>query len=273
MVAPLRTRGNEERNVRWHVASHLPEDARSPALVVVGLESCELDQRMPERLATTGVLAAGLAHEIRNPLNGASLHLSVLERALSRLPNVPPAAAEAVTVLRTETKRLSALVTDFLEVANPRQLACRMCDLNQIAHAAAAALEREPDARAVTLAFEPWPEPVLMQLDAELIAQSFINLLRNAADAAGARGRVTLRVRRTPDRAEIEVEDDGAGIADPNAPIFDAFYTTKKRGTGLGLSIVQRAVADHGGEVVYKSRAGCTVFTVRLPFEPAVAAG
>jgi PAS domain S-box-containing protein len=272
MVASLRARGDEERVVRWHVAAQIPEDVRSPALVVVGVGSGELEQRMPERPATTGVLAAGLAHEIRNPLNGASLHLSVLERALSRLPNVPLAAAEAVAVLRTETKRLSALVTDFLEVANPRQLVRRTCDLNQIAHAAAGALERELDARTVTLSFEPWPEPVLAQLDAEPITQAFINLLRNAADAAGREGRVTLRVRRIHGRAEIEVEDDGAGIAEPNAPIFDAFYTTKQ-GTGLGLSIVQRAVADHGGKVVYKSRAGCTVFTVRLPIELSAGAG
>jgi two-component system nitrogen regulation sensor histidine kinase GlnL len=67
---------------------------------------------------------------------------------------------------------------------------------------------------------------------------------------------------------EIDVVDDGAGIADPKAPVFDAFFSTKAQGTGLGLSIVQRVVTDHGGDVTFESRPGRTVFTVRLPAEP-----
>ncbi|HXN34334.1 MAG TPA: ATP-binding protein [Polyangiaceae bacterium] len=268
MDAPIRARGDRERIVRWHVASHLPAGGQSPALVVIGLDgtrSHEPEPQMPEKSATAAVLAAGLAHEIRNPLNGAGLHLSVLERALARLPSVPPAAAEAVVVLRTETRRLSALVTDFLEVASPRPLARSTCDVNEIAREAAAVVERDLDACAITLRLEPWPERVPAEVDAAHIKRALVNLLRNAVDAAGKHGSVVLRVRCTPDRVEIEVEDDGAGIRDPNAPIFDAFYTTKERGTGLGLSIVQRLVSDHGGEVVYKSRPGLTVFTVRLP--------
>jgi signal transduction histidine kinase len=76
---------------------------------------------------------------------------------------------------------------------------------------------------------------------------------------------VTVRVRRVPHEIEVDVADDGAGIPDPDAPIFDAFYTTKDRGTGLGLSIVQRIVSDHGGDVAFSSRPGATTFTVRLP--------
>ena len=148
MDASLRTRFDKERAVRWHVAPYLARSSPSPALVVVGLERPGVREQEPDapvrkRLATAGVLAAGLAHEIRNPLNGASLHLSVLERALSRIPDLPVSAAEAIAVLRAETKRLSALVTDFLEVARPHQLALRMCDLNEIVRGAAALLERE----------------------------------------------------------------------------------------------------------------------------------
>jgi PAS domain S-box-containing protein len=269
--AALRTREGVERVVRWRVAAHIPAGTESPALVVIGLDKVRQPDSEPlqplrnERPATAGVLAAGLAHEIRNPLNGTSLHLSVLERALSRVPNVPSAAAEAIAVLRAETKRLSALVTDFLDVARPSQLARGTCDLNEIAGEIAAFINTELGPREITIALEPFPQPVVVELDAERIRQALINLARNAVDATSGHGRVTLRVRRTPDRAEIEVEDDGAGIADPNAPVFDAFYTTKERGTGLGLSIVQRVVSDHGGEVVYTSRPGRTVFTVRLP--------
>jgi signal transduction histidine kinase len=109
----------------------------------------------------------------------------------------------------------------------------------------------------------------MARVDVERTKQVLVNLLRNALDAAKKGGAVTIRVRRLPDHVEMDVTDDGAGVPDPNAPIFDAFYTTKDRGTGLGLSIVQRIVADHRGEVSFTSRPGSTVFTVRLPAEPA----
>lgn len=270
MQAPLQMRGGKERVVRWHIASHLPARNDSAALLVIGVDvtrQCELERHMrnSERLATAGVLAAGLAHEIRNPLNGASLHLSVLERALSRVPNVPAAANEAIAVLRAETKRLSAFVTDFLEVTRPPKLARVKCDLNEIVGGVAAAtLGQELDARAITLKVEPFPQPLTAELDRERVKRALINLLHNAVEATRGHGNVTLRVRRVLNRAEIEVEDDGVGIAGPNAPIFEPFYTTKEGGTGLGLSIVQRVVTDHGGEVVYTSRSGRTVFVVSL---------
>jgi PAS domain S-box-containing protein len=274
MDASLRTRFDKERAVRWHVAPYLARSSPSPALVVVGLERPGVREQEPDtpvrrRLATAGVLAAGLAHEIRNPLNGASLHLSVLERALSRIPDLPVSAAEAIAVLRAETKRLSALVTDFLEVARPHQLALQMCDLNEIVRGAAAVLEREFEERAITLNLETPSKAVLVALDAEHMKRALINLIRNALEATGNRGRIVLRVRDLPDSHEVDVEDNGAGIVDPNAPIFDAFYTTKERGTGLGLSIVQRVMSDHGGDVVYHCEPGRTVFTLHLAAESA----
>ena len=267
--ALLRTRTDTERIVRWCAAASR-ELTGSLALVVAGIDVTrqrELERllRRSERLDTAGVLAAGLAHEIRNPLNGASLHLSVLERTLARVPNVPAAAAEAIAVLRTETRRLSALVTDFLDVARPSRLARVESDINEIVRTAAALVGREISARAISLHIEASAHPLVGELDAERIKLALVHLLENAVEAIGERGTVTLRVRRTPDHAEIDVGDDGPGISDPKAPIFDAFYTTKERGTGLGLSIVQRIVLDHGGDVVYTSRPGRTVFTVRLP--------
>jgi signal transduction histidine kinase len=97
--------------------------------------------------------------------------------------------------------------------------------------------------------------------------QAVLNLLKNAIDAVAATdgGRVVLRTRREPRHGIIEVEDDGAGLPSPEAPIFDAFYSTKAQGTGLGLAIVHRVVSDHGGTVSVDSRAGRTIFRVALP--------
>lgn len=214
-------------------------------------------------------IAAGLAHEIRNPLNGASLHLSVLERGLARFAEVPVPMREAAEVLRAEIRRLSGLVTDFLEVSRPRPLVLADCDLNALATSVHTLLAPEAEQRRVTLALEPFATPVLARVDIERTKQVLVNLVRNALEAVKDGGAVSIRVRRLAEHVEIEVADDGAGVPDPNAPIFDAFYTTKQGGTGLGLSIVQRIVTEHGGAVSFSSQPGSTVFTVRLPAEPA----
>jgi PAS domain S-box-containing protein len=266
------TRAGKKRVVRWHVARHESREG-APTTVVVGVDltnerELERRARLNERLAATGVLAASLAHEIRNPLNGASLHLQVLERALARSADLPRPALEATEVLRSEITRLSALVTDFLEVARPRPLTRAPCDANEIASSVGVLLAPEAEARNVRLEVQPFPFPATAELDTPRIKQVLVNLVRNGLEAVREGGHVVVRVRRHPHDVELEVADDGGGIADPNAPIFDAFYTTKE-GTGLGLAIVRRIVADHGGDVTFESRPGSTVFTVRLPAAPA----
>jgi signal transduction histidine kinase len=210
-------------------------------------------------------LGAGLAHEIRNPLNGASLHLSVLDRALARTPDVSPHAREAAEVLRAEIKRLSALVSDFLEVARPKPLARVECDVSDIAWGVATLVAPEAEARRIALRVESSPHPAFATVDPDRVRQILLNLVRNGIEAVAEGGHVSILVRRLAEAVEIGVADDGIGISDAAAPIFDAFYTTKERGTGLGLSIVHRIVSDHGGDVRFESRPGSTVFTVRLP--------
>ena len=272
MEADLRTRGGKSRTMRWHAAMHRADAEGAGSIVVVGLDltgerELERSARWNERLATTGTLAAGLAREIRNPLNGANLHLSVLDRALARSPGVPPEAREATRVLHAEIQRLSALVTDFLEVARPRPLAAVDIDANEVARSLGS-LTREAERQGKALSIEPSPLPVVVKLDVDRVKQALSSLVRNGLDAVAPGGRVVVRVRGSARHVEIDVIDDGCGVPDPSAAIFDAFYTTKERGTGLGLSIVQRVVADHGGEVRFESRRGSTVFTVRLPVRP-----
>jgi PAS domain S-box-containing protein len=278
MEADIRTRAGRPRVLRWHATVRHSHAEGGRSVVVVGIDLTherELERRARhnERLAATGVLAAGLAHEIRNPLNGANLHLSVLDRTLARTPGVPPAAREATDVLRSEIRRLSALVTDFLEVARPRPLALVDVDANEIARSVGLLLGPEADAQNKVLEVEPFPMPAAAKLDVERIKQVIVNLVRNGLDAVGPGGRVAVRVRRLPHHVEFDVADSGSGVLDSAAPIFDAFYTTKERGTGLGLSIVHRIVTDHGGDVWFESRPGSTVFTVRIPAQPQATAG
>jgi PAS domain S-box-containing protein len=297
LEAHLTTRSGKDRLILWHIAPYRGSADAGPAVVAIGYDITdqrELERvaRRSERLAAAGVLAAGLAHAIRNPLNGASLHLSILERALTRARDVPPEAGEAVDVLRTETQRLSALVTDFLEVAQPKPLVRADCDLTDLANGVATLLRPEAELRGITLRVEPSPFALKAHVDVECLRQVLVNLVRNAMEAIaerdatsavspepgrgsdgtsaalpqrGRESEVVLRARRVGHAFELAVEDNGPGLSDLNAPIFDAFYTTKERGTGLGLSIVHRLVEDHGGRMAFSSRPGSTTFTVHLP--------
>jgi signal transduction histidine kinase len=172
---------------------------------------------------------------------------------------------EALAVVRAELRRLSAFITDFLEVARPPPVVLAPVDLNAVLKQAVEQLERVAAERAVELRVDVPVGPVVVSADGERLKRAVLNLLMNALEAVKPRGRVVGRVRTTDHHVEIEVEDDGPGIAPGDPPIFEAFYTTKPGGTGLGLSVVSRAAGDHGGDVSYQSVSGCTVFRIRLP--------
>lgn len=217
-----------------------------------------------EKLAAVGTLAAGLAHEIRNPLNGAHLHLAYLRRELTK-QHADPELMGAVAVVGDEIQRLSKLVTEFLQFARPRPLERRAVSLGEVVRRVERLLQ-QPGKSTALYADLPLAD-VVVEGDADQLEQLLLNLARNAIEALAGRsnGVVTLRLRRSPREALVEVEDNGPGLANPEAPIFDAFFTTKAGGTGLGLSIVHRIAQDHGGTVEVVSEPGRTVFTTRLP--------
>jgi len=240
--------------------------------------------RQAERLAAIGRLAAGLAHEIRNPLNGAHLHLTLLERTLKKRGAVAgDEALDAVKTVSHEVQRLSALVTEFLQFARPQPLTLRPTPLAEACQHAVRVLGPDAEKNRVELVLDLPVTQVVVRADRDKLSQVLMNLVRNgieaiAADrepgeAPGPLGRVTVRVRRQPREVFLEVEDDGPGIAKSDAPIFDAFYSTKPAGTGLGLPIAHRIVQDHGGALTFESRPAreggseppFTVFRIKLP--------
>jgi signal transduction histidine kinase len=217
-----------------------------------------------ERLAAVGTLAAGLAHEIRNPLNGAQLHVSFLERTLAK-SGAPADALEAVTVVGEEIKRLARLVTEFLDFARPRPLAVAPTSLTALC-ARASQLASAHAGGGVALSLDLPASDVTLSADKDRLVQVLLNLLQNAIEAVSARGgSVVLRARRAPRQVWIEIEDDGPGLPPGNAPVFDAFFSTKPNGTGLGLAIAHRVVTDHGGAIDVESAPGRTRFRVTLP--------
>ena len=282
--AVLRTRSGQARSVRWQLARSYAADAPSPSdmhFFLIGhdvTDEVALAERTrrAERLAAVGTLAAGLAHEIRNPLNGAHLHLTLLERALKK-EQAGSEAKESLATVASEIQRLSNLVTDFLQFARPQRMELTPTSLSDVAARAVSVLRPEAERRGVALTLEVPRTPIAVAGDAPRLEQVVLNLVKNAIeandqssrsrDAASGRsgGHVVARVFRTPSSAIVEVEDDGPGIAASDAPIFDAFYTTKPSGTGLGLSIAHRIAEDHGGVMTVDSAPGRTVFRLVLP--------
>lgn len=264
--------GGQKCHMRWHFMAPAMRIFRHAAVVAVGHDVTEQKvlaekARKAERLAAVGTLAHGLAHEIRNPLNGARLHLTFAERAMKKLP----AAAEvsdALSVVKDEINRLALLVDDFSEFARP--IALETGPRNLLAICEDSVNEnRERAAKAKAHLRTELNEPdLLVEADTDKVRQALNNLVQNAIEAVAPLqgGSVIVRARKhNAHEAIVEVEDDGIGLTSSDAPVFDAFYSTKTGGTGLGLAIVHRIVSDHGGSVGVECLPGRTIFWMTLP--------
>jgi two-component system sensor histidine kinase HydH len=209
-------------------------------------------------------MAAGLAHEVRNPLNSASLQLTLLQRRLAR----GESAAEVLPIaeiIKSEIDRLDRLVRDFLAFSQPRPLDVKRVDAGTLVSSLVGLIAPGGEGGGARITTEIAPALPPIAGDPERLRQVLLNLTRNAIEAMQGRGgTLTLRARGDGDWIELDVEDDGPGFSE-ELPVFDAFFTTKEQGTGLGLSLVHRIVADHGGSIRVQSRPGRTCFTLRLP--------
>jgi signal transduction histidine kinase len=265
---PLKKGGH--RLVRWQrVAVSLTDE---PDLVyAMGTDVTDEREMMrrtlrAERLAAVGTLAAGLAHEVRNPLNSAQLQLDVLERKVAKGTLCTEKVVATSRILRDELRRLERLVEDFLAFAQPRPLNLEVCDVNQLVQSAVDLVAPEVHASGIDVHIEFDPVVGVVEVEPQRIRQVLLNLIRNAKEAMVDHGTLSLRTLgpATGGNVVIEIADTGPGFAD-EAPIFDAFYTTKEGGTGLGLAIVHRIVSDHGGTIEVQGTKGDTKFRISLP--------
>ncbi len=270
-VLPLKAGGH--RLVRWQRTS-VPEGYLGNVTYATGIDVTDEREMLrrtvrAERLAAVGTLAAGLAHEVRNPLNSAQLQLDLLERRLSRGVVSVDGVLSVGRIVREEIRRLDQLVSDFLAFAQPRPLALQRVVANEILTSVVGLIAPEIQSLGIELRTEMDSEAGTIHVDAQRFRQVFLNLFRNAIEAMNQQGVLTLRTHGpdTEGNVRIDVEDTGPGFAE-DQPIFDAFYTTKEGGTGLGLAIVHRIVADHGGTIQVASRPGMTRFTILLPQDP-----
>jgi len=271
----LRTRAGKLRDVLWNLGYAGEHQQDDIVLFAIGQDltetrAMEERTRQAEKLAAIGTLAAGLAHEIRNPLNGAQLHLSFLERSIKKKASEQD-MLEATRVVADEITRLAHLVTEFLDFARPKPLQLKTTSLFKLCEHARSMVLTQAKAVGVELTCDLPSVDLEFEADQAKLTQVLLNLLQNAVESTGSGGggSVVLRARRGPRHVILDVEDDGPGLQTPDAPIFDAFFSTKEGGTGLGLAITHRIVTDHGGMIDVSSKIGKTTFRVTLPLAEA----
>ncbi len=207
--------------------------------------------QVAEKLAAVGTMTAGLSHEIRNPLNAASLQLVVLERRVQKLaPAEQSPLLDPLKLVRDEIARLEHLLQDFLQFARPRELNARPLELAPLVRAVGELLAGETQRRGVHLELDLPGDLPRVHGEEERLRQVLMNLSLNALEATPSSGRVRITGEARPDEVWIAVDDSGPGI-DPQIRerIFEPFFTTKSSGSGLGLPIVHAIVTQHGGAV------------------------
>jgi two-component system, chemotaxis family, CheB/CheR fusion protein len=221
-----------------------------------------------QHFALLGRLAAGVSHDLRNPLGAIFLHVEILEEEL-REPSAASATeiASALAEVKTQLVRVDELIQDYLSLVRVAAIQQAPGDLSRLVTELAQEMAPALAAHDITLQLEALAQLGQVALHNHTLQRALLNLVRNAIEAMPHGGTLTLRGRRQGATVSLEVEDTGVGIPpEQTTQIFEPLYTTKPGGTGLGLYIVQEVVAAHGGQVAVQSVVGQgSTFTITLP--------
>ncbi len=227
------------------------------------LRRLEAQQQRSERLVTVGHLAAGIAHEIRNPLASISGSIELLRRA----PQTSEDDRTLMNIVHREIDRLNHLIGDLLDYANPKPRQTVDFDLALLVEEVLHVARAEPAFSSIEVRLDV-EKPLRVHADPAQLRQVVWNLVRNAADAANAGGKhVSVTARSSNDSIAITIADDGPGIPPEQlAKIFDPFFTTKSKGSGLGLATSHAIILEHAGRIDAESTVGeGTKMVVRIP--------
>jgi signal transduction histidine kinase len=269
----------DERTSEAFAPDELERLSQVASQLAITVQNSKLYERMKERdrLAALGEMAAGLAHEIRNPLGAIKGAAELLQPAQGG--KIPEDAGDFLRIIVEETRRLNRVVSQFLDYARPFRGELLPLDVNEVVRKTLALLPKEE--RSLDIQLDLMPDLPVVRGDAEQLRQVFLNLALNAVQALAAVSDgerhptllISTGLRRgragAPLQIEVRFSDNGPGIAPlAHKNLFIPFFTTKEKGTGLGLPISQRIIENHGGSIEVRSRPGMgATFTVVLPSE------
>jgi two-component system, sporulation sensor kinase E len=222
-----------------------------------------------ERLNALTLLAAGVAHEIGNPLNSLHIHLQLMERQAHKLDRAPrEELQESIDIARSEVNRLDSIVTQFLRAIRPSKPELHPENVNTIVEETLRFFTPEIQDRDIVVEQELRSDLPLLQIDRDQMKQAFYNVIKNSLQAMKRHGTLRIRTDRDDTHVLISFIDTGSGMSAENlGRVFEPYFTTKPSGTGLGLLIVRRIVREHGGELSIESSEGKGLtLTIRLPY-------
>ena len=246
-------------------------DAETIAQQLRDLEQAQRAVVEQEKLAAIGRLAAGIAHEVRNPLGVIRASASLIQEGFGEADD----SHRACQFIRDETDRLDGLIASLLAFARPTTPEVKHVELPDVLGHALCLASEELDRREISAECDAPPELPAIRADADLLSQAVLDLTLNAAQALDRDGRIVVRASAEHARVRVDVCDDGPGVPDDVAgQIFEPFFTTKATGTGLGLPMAARIVEAHGGSLELVPGAGAggggagACFRISLPLEP-----
>ncbi len=215
------------------------------------------EQIESERLNAFTLLAAGVAHELGNPLNSLTIHLQLLERRLKKLGKQGENLREHLDIATGEIKRMDTIISQFLAAIRPTKPQLQRTQINDLVQESMRFLKPELDQAKVKVRLDLRPDLPAMPLDADQMKQAIYNLIRNACQAMPKGGTLTVSGTYTDFEVRLSFHDTGKGITpEQMGRLFQPFSTTRVAGNGLGLLIVRRIIREHGGEIDIESRAG-----------------